>query len=273
MSQLDAAPTDEPAFNVFGEEYSRKRYEPRPGDQYYLHLVDLQRALRPRLERARGTWLDYGAASSPYLRFMSEAEVRRADFATDAEFARGLDYALEPDRPCPAPDEAFDGILSTQVLEHVEDPHAYLTDALRMLRPGGQLVLTTHGIWEDHPCPLDLHRWTQQGLRHALAKAGFEVAECVPLTCGVRGLLEQLTLRLDETWWRDRRWRRERVVGPLGRYAGVTGLILGALRLYSRHRPQGLHAYAERFFAAEGIGREGVDKIYTALLITGSKPA
>ena len=260
------SPEYERAFTPFDREYNRKRYDPRPGDEFYLHLVDLQRALRPRLEQARGKWLDYGAGRSPYGRFMAGAELKRADFPTDEGFAADMHYILEPGRPCPAPDAFFDGILSTQVLEHVEEPRAYLEDALRMLKPGGELLLTTHGIWEDHPCPFDLYRWTQQGLRHDLSSVGFEVVECIPLTCGVRGLLQQLMLEMPKLRWRDQR------IGPLGRYQGVTGLLLGALRLYARYRPEAVHTYADRAFAADSVGQEGRQVLYTAVRITAFKP-
>jgi SAM-dependent methyltransferase len=254
-------------FNDFDHEYNRERFDPRRGDDFYLCLVDLKRALRPRLEQARGRWLDFGAGRAPYGRWMSGTELRYADFPSDAGFGAGLDYKLEPGRPCPAPDAWFDGILSTQVLEHVDDPRAYLEDAFRMLKPGGQLLLTTHGIWQDHPCPLDLYRWTQQGLRHDLQAVGFEVAECLPLTCGVRGLLQQLTLEMNKLAWRDRS------VGPAGRYVGVNGMLLGALRFYARHRPEALHRYADRAFPTDSVGQEGNQEIYLVLMIDAFKPA
>jgi SAM-dependent methyltransferase len=257
----------ERAFDDFDREYNRERFDPRPGDAFYLHLVDLKRALQPRLEQARGRWLDFGAGRSPYGRWMTGAELQYADFPSDAGFGAGLDYTLEPGRPCPAPDEWFDGILSTQVLEHVDDPSAHLSDALRMLKPGGELLLTTHGIWEDHPCPLDLYRWTTQGLRHDLRTAGFDVMECLPLTCGVRGLLQQLTLEMDKVKWRDRS------IGPTGRYFGINGLLLGAFRLYARSRREALHRYADRAFAADSIGQEGNVGIYIAIMIRALRPA
>jgi hypothetical protein len=85
MTRLETVSENEPPFNVFNDEYSRQRYDPRPGDKAYLHLVDLQRALRPRLARARGTWLDFGAASSPYRRFISGAELRLGDSRLQAQ--------------------------------------------------------------------------------------------------------------------------------------------------------------------------------------------
>src|SRR3954453_21155598 len=63
----------------FDDECARNRFAPRRGDEVYLQLSDLLLALRPRLESARGDWLDFGSGVSPYLRYMTSAEVRRAD--------------------------------------------------------------------------------------------------------------------------------------------------------------------------------------------------
>jgi SAM-dependent methyltransferase len=75
------------------------------------------------------------------------------------------DLSIGADGRVPVEDGSFDAVLSTQVLEHVEDPAAYLAEARRLLRPGGALILSTHGIWEYHPSPSDYWRWTSAGLR------------------------------------------------------------------------------------------------------------
>jgi SAM-dependent methyltransferase len=59
------------------------------------------------------------------------------------------------------------------VLEHVAEPQQYLREAWRVLRPRGQLLLSTHGNWQYHPDPHDYWRWTLEGLRYELEKAGF----------------------------------------------------------------------------------------------------
>jgi SAM-dependent methyltransferase len=241
-------------------EYDRVRGTPRPGDDAYLHLSDLVAALRPRLERARGAWLDFGSGTSPYRAYMTGVELLRADLTTtDEDYASEPDYLLSPGDPCPAPDGAFDGVLSTQVLEHVEDPPAYLADALRMLRPGGELLLSTHGIWHDHPCPLDLRRWTAQGLRHEVEQAGFEVTEVTLVTCAARAALVLMSRELWHTSW-------------TGRYRTPTGLVLGVLRLLE-HRPRAMHRHADRALADQRVVREGEAELYLGLVVSARRPA
>ena len=72
-------------------------------------------------------------------------------------------------------DASVDVVLSTQVLEHVTDPAVYLAECVRVLRPGGRLLLTTHGTMFYHPDPVDYWRWTCDGLRKAVTDAGLEV--------------------------------------------------------------------------------------------------
>jgi len=84
---------------------------------------------------------------------------------------------LLPDGTVPLPDGSADVVLSTQVLEHVVDPHAYLVECARLLRPGGSLVLTTHGIMYHHPDPEDYWRWTADGLTRIVTGAGLDVVE------------------------------------------------------------------------------------------------
>jgi len=68
-------------------------------------------------------------------------------------------------------------VLSTQVLEHVEDPAAYLREAHRVLIVGGHLIVTTHGAWKYHPDPTDFWRWTSAGLQKQITDAGFDVVQ------------------------------------------------------------------------------------------------
>jgi SAM-dependent methyltransferase len=116
--------------------------------------------------------LDYGCGAAPYRDLLgSTVDYVAADFPHN----RQATLELNDDGSVPAPDGAFDAVLSTQVLEHVRSPAAYLAECRRMLRPGGRLLLTTHGVFYYHPDPVDLWRWTSEGLRRAVEAEGLRI--------------------------------------------------------------------------------------------------
>src|SRR5205085_7090165 len=93
---------------------------------------------------ADGKVLDYGCAELPCRHF----------FGPDVDYV-GADLPGNPhatvelleDGTIPLPSDTFDAVISTQVLEHVTEPALYLSEAHRVLRPGGRMLLSTHGIF------------------------------------------------------------------------------------------------------------------------------
>jgi SAM-dependent methyltransferase len=121
---------------------------------------------------SRAQVLDYGCASVPYRYFFPEdVNYAGADFPGNPDAS----LQLNPDGTVPADDSSFDVVVSTQVLEHVAEPRLHLSECFRVLRPGGQLLLSTHGVFVYHPDPADYWRWTSAGLRREIEQAGFEV--------------------------------------------------------------------------------------------------
>lgn len=127
--------------------------------------------------------LDFGCGNRPYRSFFEE---KFGEYlGADLEGNPTADVIIGPDGGLPLDDGSVDCVLSSQVLEHVPDPAGYLAEAFRVLRPGGSLLLSTHGIWPYHPDPTDFWRWTKDGLVLQIERAGFRVEQ----TAGVFGLL------------------------------------------------------------------------------------
>lgn len=123
--------------------------------------------------RAGSSILDLGCGAAPYRDIFVAAG---AEYVTaDLLPGPGVDHVCDEQGRVPVRDGAFDVVLSNQVLEHVPDPHAYLSEARRLLNHAGALILTTHGTWRYHPDPLDLWRWTGPGLVREVERAGFRV--------------------------------------------------------------------------------------------------
>jgi SAM-dependent methyltransferase len=185
-SPTAAAPPD--LANILSQDdYLRQRLRPQVGDLDFIVHQDLLEMVLLLCGPLQGRLLDYGCGGSPYARVLPQfAPYVRADITA----GEGIDHVLDARGNLPRePDASYDVILSTQVLEHVADPERYLAEAFRLLRPGGSLVLTTHGFFPEHGCPYDFHRWTGYGLEHAVTQAGFTVAESYKLTTGLRASL------------------------------------------------------------------------------------
>jgi SAM-dependent methyltransferase len=240
--------------------YLRERRDPRPGDPMYLHLSDLALALRAAVDALGqpADVLDFGCGGSPYRDLFEGARYRRADFAGDGAHAHGLDYVIFADGAIDAGPESFDLVVSTQVLEHVPDFASYLRQCLRVLKPGGQLLLSTHGTFEDHGCPHDFRRWTAEGLERDVAQAGFEVVCTQKLTTDARALGFLL--------------RTRSFMLPSGRGFGVLFTFLHRV-LTSRARQ--FDVWCDKRFAGSRVVdvAERGHAMYIALLCRARKPA
>ena len=117
--------------------------------------------------------LDYGSGDSPYKKiFLPHIEKY---VSADIKENPDAEIKLDAHGKIPVSDAQFGIVLSTQVLEHVDDPILYLNEARRVLKKDGLLLLTTHGYWFYHPTPNDYWRWTSAGLRKIVTDNNFEI--------------------------------------------------------------------------------------------------
>jgi ubiquinone/menaquinone biosynthesis C-methylase UbiE len=154
------------------------------------HLRDFVAALPPA-ERA----LDLGCGDGRLTGALRAAELTGADVSEVAleRARRRLPHAelvaLDPDAPLPFADNRFDLVLCAETIEHVRDVQLLLSEARRVLTPGGTLAVTTPAYgwrtgaavlalgFERHFDPLSPHvRFlTRRSLRRLLDELGFEL--------------------------------------------------------------------------------------------------
>ena len=238
------------------DDYVRERLQPRASSSLYLHLADLRESIGLFGTSERIRILDFGCGGSPYRSLFRNSEYIRADFTP----CKGLDFLLPPDSSIPVPDCSFDMVLSTQVLEHVPEPANYVTECSRVLKPGGILILTTHGLFEDHGCPYDFQRWTADGLRLLLERAGFRIKGANKLTCGPRALCCFIN-----QWIRGLRPPK----------SSLFGLATWALRVLWHFNPSWLNRCADKHFKKYSIVDAGLpyNTTYIALLMHAERPS
>lgn len=111
----------------------------------------------------------------------------------------GLDYAapeamvLGDAQALPFRDSAFGFVLAIAVLEHVPFPLLMMSEAHRVLRPGGRLLGSVAFLEPFHQH--SLHHHTHLGTLHALRFAGFRVDHIAP-SGGWPGLVAQAQMGL-----------------------------------------------------------------------------
>lgn len=156
----------------------RRRFSPRLWQHDWHHLRELRRGLEGRISRllanlpTDATIVDYGAGDTPYRDLLADDPARKY---LSCDLDPEADIRLTPDGRLPLGDGSADAVVSFQVLEHVPDVHLYLSECRRVLRPGGRLLLSTHGTWLYHPHPTDFRRWTRDGLLLDIEHSGFEI--------------------------------------------------------------------------------------------------
>jgi SAM-dependent methyltransferase len=128
-----------------------------------------------RLSTDRGACLlDLGCGNCPYEALYKERFARV--IRSDVEVRDSRVDVVSAIEALPFPDGAFDAVLLSEVIEHVDQEHAALSEVYRILKPGGYLLLTWPFIFRLHEIPTDFNRRTEFGMQNLLRRVGFEVA-------------------------------------------------------------------------------------------------
>ena len=114
------------------------------GDAIYDVALATARAMN-----LRGRVLEFGAGTGTLIGKLLAEDFGFALTGADllsrpAAIPAEIDWIqADLNAPLPCPDASFDAIISTEVIEHLENPRAAFREFSRLVRRGGRLLLTT----------------------------------------------------------------------------------------------------------------------------------
>ena len=188
-----------------------------------------------------GRWLDVGCGIKPYAGLFENVDFYVGLDHPDAMKGHyGLDTRVDVWGDAvniPFRSNSFDGALSIHLIEHLTNPREHLEGIYRVLKSGGQLILSAPFVWPLHGEP-DFSRFTSMGLAHLAESVGFRVdkikaqggawsaAGQMIITCLLFG-----ALRPKARWGRVLGWFWKVTLVPL-----INGVALVLDRFFSENR-------------------------------------
>lgn len=122
--------------------------------------------------------LDFGCGNKPYEKLFSCTTYIGCDVHVSGhpDNDKKADVYYEGHN-LPFEAEYFDTVLSTQVLEHVEEFDEIFRELVRILKREGFLIITIPFCFEEHEKPYDFRRFTSFGIKKLFEDHGIELLD------------------------------------------------------------------------------------------------
>lgn len=129
-----------------------------------------------------GRVIDLGCGTAPYKSIILETarEYIGVDWKNCYHDQSNVDIYADIVAGVPLVSECADMVVSFQVMEHLREPDAFLTECNRILKDGGRLVVSVPFMWHVHEKPYDYFRYTRYGLEYLLEKNRFTDIQITP---------------------------------------------------------------------------------------------
>src|SRR3989344_6181818 len=126
------------------------------------------------LPYVEGRVLDLGAGSAKYKEMILQkaSEYRSGDAIKNENIDDVCDVLN-----LKYPPESFDTVISTQVMEHVNNPYKMAAGIYKVLKPGGKIIITAPFLIPMHSDPGDYFRFTAGGISEIFKQSGFSIIE------------------------------------------------------------------------------------------------
>lgn len=127
----------------------------------------------------RGRLVDLGCGNVPFYQLYKPLVTENicVDWPNSAHTNSYLDVECDLNQPLPFPNNSFDTILISEVLEHVANPELAWSEMARILKTGGKIVLSVPFFYKIHEAPHDYYRYTEFALTHLASKNKLQTLE------------------------------------------------------------------------------------------------
>lgn len=131
-----------------------------------LQILTIYNDIKKELPQFSGMILDVGCGQSPYRYLLkSGTEYKGIDVAEASSFNyENKDIIPFDGTNIPFDDNTFDGLICTEVLEHVYDHQALVNEIHRVCKRGAKGIITVPFSARYHYIPYDYFRYTPSAL-------------------------------------------------------------------------------------------------------------
>jgi SAM-dependent methyltransferase len=176
---------------------------------FFFARLGLAKAIRRHASMLSGKLLDIGCGSKPYKNLFYVNQYLGLDI--DSKNTRNLGFAdyFYDGKTFPVESESFDSALCNQVLEHVFNPNAFLSEIHRVLKRDGKLLLTVPFVWDEHEQPFDYARYSSFGLKALLEENGFRIIQHEKIGADASTLFQLINAylyKISAGWQKDMRF-------------------------------------------------------------------
>lgn len=160
----------------FSNKFGRNIIHP----QYIMRTYTYE-AIKEAKKYAKGKLVDIGCGTMPY----------RKELESQLELYVGVDHpqtsklyspkrrpdVLADASKLPFDKNTFDTALLLQVLEYVKSPHDVMNELVRVLKPGGILILTSPFLYPLHDIPYDRARYSEAFLKDLVHNSSLQIVK------------------------------------------------------------------------------------------------
>ncbi len=161
---------------------------------YFINRCSLFKAIDnfAKETKADAKILDVGCGLKPYRSLFATENYTGIDIegGGHTDDAKVVDAYFDGHN-IPFPDNSFDTIICTQVLEHADSPEILVKEISRVLEDGGRAFFSMPFIYPEHETPYDFRRFTRFEHKRLLEKNGFNNI-AIHQTTGFFGTFGQL---------------------------------------------------------------------------------